>query len=239
MASRAAVAACAGRLRLPEHLAGDPRGQLLDALGLVAIAAQFLVKEQRVQPLEPRLERRPAIALPEEPRIAQPRRHHALGVLRDQPLVLRLGVDHGEERFLQLAAIRYHREIVLVVHERGRQHLLRQREKRAIEEPGDDARELDEVGDLVEQPLMLLQRHPAVEAPGVALEIARDAIAALRVLEDDEVLLEAQLVFVEAADLDRAAGPAAGRQEAVAVGQRARRDFLHQRTRRRSPRGRS
>ena len=77
---------------------------------------------------------------------------------------------------------------------------------------------------------MLLQRHPPAEAPGVPLEIARDAIAPLRVLEDDEVLLEARLVFVEAADLDRAAGPAARRQEAVAVGQRARLDVLHQRT---------
>ena len=62
------------------------------------------------------------------------------------------------------------------------------------------------------------------------LELARDAIAALGVLEDDEVLLEARLVFVEAADLDRAAGPAARRQEAMAVGQRARLDVLHQRT---------
>ena len=77
---------------------------------------------------------------------------------------------------------------------------------------------------------MLLQRHPSAEAPGVPLEVARDAIAALGVLEDDEVLLEARLVFVEAADLDRAAGPAARRQEAVAVGQRARLDVLHQRT---------
>ena len=49
---------CAGRLRLAQHLAGDPRGQLLDALGLVAIAAKLLVKQHRVQPLEPRLERR-------------------------------------------------------------------------------------------------------------------------------------------------------------------------------------
>ena len=124
---RAAAPAASG---LPSTSPAIHAGQLLDALGLVAIAAQLLVKEHRVQPLEPRLERRLAIALPEEPRIAQPRGDHALGVLRDQPLVLRLGVDDGEERFLQLAAIRHHREIVLMVHQRGREHLLRQREER-------------------------------------------------------------------------------------------------------------
>ena len=65
----------------------------------------------------------------------------ALGVLRDQPLVLRLGVDDGEEGFLQLAAIRDDREIVLMVHERRREHLLRQGEERRIVEPGHDARD--------------------------------------------------------------------------------------------------
>ena len=77
---------------------------------------------------------------------------------------------------------------------------------------------------------MVLQRHAAAEPPRVPLELARDAIAPLRVVEDDEVLLETRLVLVEAADLDRAAGPAAGRQEAMAVGQRARLDVLHLRT---------
>ena len=60
-------------------------------------------------------------------------------------------------------------------------------------------------------------------------ELARDPIAALGVVEDDEVLLEARLVLVEAAHLDRSAGAAARGQESVAVGQRARLDLLHQR----------
>ena len=109
------------------------------------------MKGHRVQPLEPRLEQRLAIAFPEEPRIAQPGGDDALGVLRDQPLVLRLGVDDGEEGFLQLAAIRHDREVVLVVHQRGREHFLRQREERRVVEPGHDAGILDEVRDFIEQ----------------------------------------------------------------------------------------
>ena len=46
------------------------------------------------------------IGVPEEPRVAQPRRDHALGVPRDHPLVGRPRVDDREERLLQLAASR-------------------------------------------------------------------------------------------------------------------------------------
>jgi hypothetical protein len=86
-----------------------------------------------------------------------------------------------------------------------------------------------EVRHFVEQAMMVFQGHAPVEPPRVSLEVARDPIAPLGVLEDDEVLLEARLVLFEAADLDRAAGPAARRQETMAVGQRARLDVLHQR----------
>ena len=74
---------------------------------------------------------------------------------------------------------------------------------------------------------MLLELHAAAEPPRVHLELARDAIAALGVIEDDEVLGQPRLVLLEAADLDRAAGAAARREEAMAVGQRARLDVLH------------
>ena len=45
---------------------GDPRGQPLDALGLLPIAAELLVKQQRRQPIEARFERGLAVGLPEE-----------------------------------------------------------------------------------------------------------------------------------------------------------------------------
>ena len=63
----------------------------------------------------------------------------------------RLRVDDREERFLELALLVDHREEVLVVHERRRQHFVRQLEERAVEEAGDDAGILDEVGDFLDQ----------------------------------------------------------------------------------------
>ena len=226
-----------GRVRPPRPACpnasrGDPLAPALDALGLVAIAAELLVEEHRVQPLEPRLERGLAIRFPEELRIAQPRGDDALGVLRDQPLVRRLRVDDGEERFLQLAAFRRRpgssaggAPAWSISTSCGSAR------NAAIEEAGHDAGILDEIGDLVDQRGVLLAgatRPP--QPPRVRLELARDAIAALRVIEDDEVLGEPRAVLVEAADLDRAAGAAARRQEAMAVGQRAGLDVLHQRT---------
>ena len=86
---------------------------------------------------------------------------------------------------------------------------------------------------------MLLQVHAPAEPPRVRLELARDAIAALGVLEHDEVLGQPRLVFVEAADLDRPAGATARRQKAVPVGQRAGLDVLDQRSRRVRGAGRS
>ena len=77
---------------------------------------------------------------------------------------------------------------------------------------------------------MLLQLDAPAEPARVHLEVARDPVAALGVLEHDEVLGELRLVLVEAADLDRAAGAAARREKPVAVGQRARLDVLHLRS---------
>ncbi len=132
-----------------------------------------------------------------------------------------------------------HRKPVLVMHERRRQHFFRQDEEPGIEEAGDDRRVLDQVRDFLDERGVILQVHAAAEPAGVHLEVAGDAVAAVGVAEDDEVLGEPGLILVEAADLDRAAGAAARGQEPVAVGQRTRFDVLHLRTRRRRRRGRS
>ena len=81
--------AAAAASRLAERLARDPLGERRDALRLLAVAAELLVEQHRVEPIEPRLERRLAIRVPEEPRVAQPRRQHALGVARDDLRLLR------------------------------------------------------------------------------------------------------------------------------------------------------
>ena len=70
-------------------------------------------------------------------------------------------------------------------------------------EPGDDAGHLDEVGDLLDERRVFLELHPASETPRVQFELARDAIPAIGVIEDDEVLGQLRLVLLEAADLDR------------------------------------
>ena len=66
-------------------------------------------------------------------------------------LVGRLRVHDREERRLQRAVVVDHREEVLMVNQRRRQHFLRQLEERGAEEAGDDAGELDEVGDFLDQ----------------------------------------------------------------------------------------
>ena len=67
----------------------------------------------------------------------------------------------------------------------------------------------------------------ALQPLRLRVELARDLVVPLAALEDDEVLEQARAVLVERAHLDRAAGPAAGREEPVAVGDRAGRDVLH------------
>jgi hypothetical protein len=126
-----------GILRMTERLAGDPLGELGHALRLVAIAAELLVELQRMQPIEPRLERRFAIRFPEETRVSKPRRHDAFGVLRNHALVGRLGVDDRQERLLQIALLRDDGKVVLVMNEGGREHFVGQIEKPAVVEPGD------------------------------------------------------------------------------------------------------
>ena len=69
----------------------------------------------------------------------------------------------------------------------------------------------------------------AAQAAGVRLQLARNPVAALRVIEHDEVLGQPGAVLVEAPHLDRAPGAAAGREKAMAVGERGRFDVEHQR----------
>ena len=156
-----------------------------------------------MQPVEARLERVRAIRLPEELRVAQARRDDALGVLRDDPLVGGLRVDDGEERFLERARLGHDREPVLVMHERRREHFFGKDQEPGVEEAGDDRRVLDEVGHLFDERGVILQVHAPAEPARVHLEVARDPVAPLGVIEDDEMLGQPRLVLVEAADLDR------------------------------------
>ena len=91
------------------------------------------------------------IRFPEEPRIAQPRGDDPLGVAGDGALVVRLGVDDGEKRVLQLAVLALDRKVVLMVNQRRRQHFLGQLEELERERAGDHRRVLDEIGHLVQQ----------------------------------------------------------------------------------------
>src|SRR3954465_7557945 len=95
------------------RFAGDPLGEPWNPLGLLLIRSELLVEQQRSQALDARLERGFAIRFPEEPGVAQARDHHALGVARDGPLVVRLGVDDGKERVLQLAVLAFDRKVML------------------------------------------------------------------------------------------------------------------------------
>ncbi len=184
-----------------------------------------------MQPIEPRLQRRPPIGLPEEPGIAEPGGHHPLGVPGNGPFVFRLCVHHRKERLFQRASLRDDGKVVLVVHERGGQHLGRQPEKGRIEKARDHSRKLHQVRDFVDEGLVLFEGHAAAEAPRMPFEIPCDPVAALRVFQHDEVFLEARLVLVEAAHLDGASGTPARGQEPMAVGERSGMDLLYQRTR--------
>ena len=91
---------------------------------------------------------------------------------------------------------------------------------------------LDEVGHFAQQRRLRgqLGADAAAEPARVRFELAPDLLLALAAVEDDEVLEQPLLVVVERLDLDRAARPAAGRLEAVAVGVRPGADVLHRRT---------
>src|SRR5688500_18516109 len=58
-------------------------------------------------------------------------------------------------------------------------------------------------------------------------ELALDARLPLAPVENHEIFSQAILIVLERLDLDRAAGAATGRQEAMAVGLRSGADLLH------------
>jgi hypothetical protein len=103
------------------------------------------VEQDGREPIEPRLEGRFAILVPEESRVTKPGRQDTLGVARDDFRLLRLHVRHGEKGGLQLAIFIDHRKVMLVVNHRRRQHLFRQLEKFDRKMAGDDGRILDEI----------------------------------------------------------------------------------------------
>src|SRR5438552_18116945 len=63
-----------------ERLGRNPFRERLDAVCLLLVAPELLVKTKRREPLDSRLKRRLPIRLPEKPRISQPGRDDAPGV---------------------------------------------------------------------------------------------------------------------------------------------------------------
>jgi len=87
--------------------------------------------------IESGVERRLSILVPEEPGVAEPRRQDTFGVACDDLRLLRLHVDDGEKRRLQLAVLIHHREVVLVMNHRRGEHFVGQRQEFGWEHPGD------------------------------------------------------------------------------------------------------
>jgi hypothetical protein len=133
-----------------ERLHREPRAERRDPVGLFAITPQLLVEEDRRQLLDACIERYLPVRVPEESRVPQPRGQHALRVARDDLRLFRLHVDDGEERRLELAVLVDHREIVLVMNHRGRQHFLRQIEELDREVSSHDRRVFDEIRNLLQ-----------------------------------------------------------------------------------------
>ena len=165
------------------------------------------------------------VGLPEEPRVAQPRRDDALGVAGDGPLVVGLGVDDGEKRVLQRAVLAL------------RPGSSADDESASSSAPRPEARgtrgrtcrrsPTDTRPDRAPRAAARFAVHrPRLTRPcrRCALASSSRAILSCRslTLEDDEVLEQPRAIFVERPHLDGAAGAAARRQEAVAVGDGAR-----------------
>ena len=190
------------------------------------------MEQQRGEPVDPRLERDLPIAVPEKLRIAQARRHDALGVAGDGALVVGLGIDDGEKRVLQLAVFRFDRKVVLMMNQRGRQDFFGKIEELVSERAGHDRRVLHQVGDFVEQPRLSMNdaADPALQPLCLGVELAGDLVVTLFPLEDHEIFEKPRAIFVKRTHLDGPPGAAAGREEAVAVGHGAGAHVLHLRS---------
>ena len=216
------------RVGRAEHVGRDPAGQLLDPERLGAVAPEAPVEEHRVEARQERLERRAAILVPEEARVAEARHERALEVARDDPRIDGLGVDHGQERRQQTAVVVHHREEVLVVDHGRREHVLGELEELGPERAGDHRGILDQVGDFLQEARLAGRRSadaPA-EAARVRVELPGDLRVARLAFDHHEILEELRAILVEAPHLDGPSGAAARRQEAMAVGDRARSHVL-------------
>ena len=188
------------------------------------------MEQQRAEPVDARLERRLAIGLPEEPRVAQPRRDDALGVARDRALVVRLGVDDREKRVLQPAVLALDRKVVLMVNQRRRQHFFRQLEeldaRTCRRRPTGIRRDRAPRASRPESPRTTRLTRPCRRC---ALASSSRAILLWRSLRSRMTKFSSSRARYSSNDahLDGAAGAAARRQEAMAVGDRARRHVLH------------
>ena len=178
------------------------------------------MEQHGVEARQARLERRPAIVVPEEPGVAKAGHQRALEVPRDDLRVVGLGVDDGQERRQQPAVLVHHREEMLVVDHRRREHLLGELEELRPEGAGDNGGILDQVGDFLQEARLAGRggADAAAQTARVRVELPRDLRVPLLAVEHHEVLEEARSILVEAAHLDGPPGASARRQEAVAIG---------------------
>ncbi len=142
---------------------------------------------------KPPLEADATVGVPEEPRVTQARRDHALGVGADRAIVRGLRIRDREERRHQRAGLRDDREEILMVNQRRGQDFFGKLEELRAERARHDRRKLDEVRHFVEQRLGLraaLHHRAPANAAGLRFEVAQDPIAPIDPREQDEVLGE-------------------------------------------------
>ncbi|MGC4085384.1 MAG: hypothetical protein QM736_25495 [Vicinamibacterales bacterium] len=195
-----------------KRFGGNPAGETFDARRFLTVASELLVEQQRGEPIEPRFERLLAIRFPEEARVAQASGYDALRVAGNRALVVRLGVDDGEEGVLQFAVLALDREVVLMMNQRRRQHFLGELQELRAEGACHHRGVLDEIGHFGEQPRFVPHHaaDPSLKALCLGVQLASDLVVTLAPLEDHEVLEQTRAILVERADLDRASGASAG-----------------------------
>ena len=209
LASRPAGRGASAASAAPERVLRHPPREPLDALGLLPVASELLVEQDRVEPRDAALERHLAVRVPEEPRVAQPCREHALGVAADHLGLLRLHVGHGQKPRAQRPVPRPTPETSAGGESSSSSALLPA--ARGTRARSDPARPSDTPpGPAPRSSRPDCRDGRAVDAhaqsAGLELEVADDALAALVAIEHDEVLGEPRAIVVEGLHLDGAAG---------------------------------
>ena len=125
--------------------------QVLQAPGLVGIAAELRLEGHPAQVGRMRRERDFAVLFPEKRRIAQARPDDALVAFAHLRGIATLDVAHRDELARQLAVRALDGEIPLVVLDRGDDHFARQRQEAPFEPAHDRHRPFDQGGHLIEQ----------------------------------------------------------------------------------------